>query len=413
MDNIIGPYFLRLVEKVGQSAVGSIQVVSRDGRVLVKSSPSSEDINADIIRSIIRELNVKDPQRIIYNNSGEYTVVGTPLLTDHQLLGVVIVEGINLKESERIASTIRTSLETYIEHHNAMDENSNEKGRDETIIKELLEVRAHGLEEQSISYKLFKSLRSFGFDLFLLRSVVLIELEKKTNTYFNINLDLGYESSIETFKDKVVNVIKANKYLNNQDVVAFADNDHIVIVKSFLNVGNTRKLYFALDKVCRVIMSDLDEAKIFAYRIAYGGIYSDLFDVRKSYTEAQNTIRLGEMFQESSGVYTAEQGLIEHINYYLPPIIKDKAIQSVLDSLKGIDGRLDWDLLCIAEGFVDECMSLVKTANKLHLHRNTVSSKIDKFKKKTGLDPEENFKDALLTKLTAMSAKIDKFDSEK
>lgn len=406
MEEILGVYFQRLVEKIDGTAVYSIQVVSRDGRVLVKSSSEIEEISMDVIRSVIGDLDVRTPQRIIYNNSGEYTVIGTPLIADGELLGVVLVEVINLKKGEQIAGIIRTALETYIEHHCALQENPNETSRDEAIIKELLGPRVPDLEEDTISYKLFKSLKSLGFDLFLLRSVILIELEKRTNTYFNINLDLGYESSLETFKDKVVSTIKANKYLNNQDVVAFADNNHIVVIKSFLDVGNIGKLYYALDNICKVIMNDLDAAKIFDYRIAYGGIYPDLPDLRKSYKEAEDTIRLAAMFQEQRGVYTADRGLLEHVGYYLPPIIKNKAVETVLAKLTKADGSVDVDLLNVAEEFVDQCMNLMKTANALHLHRNTVSGKIEKFKQKTGLDPEESFKDAFLTKITAITIKI-------
>lgn len=399
-------YFQRLVGKIDKSTMNSIQLVSRDGRIWAKSSADVEDIDLNIIQAVIRELAVEEPQRIIYNTAGEYTVLATPVSVEKQLIGIVLMEVINLKHGEQIAATMRTSLETYIEHQNARKEKPDESSRDEVIIKALLGLRAQELEEQVISYKVFKLLKSLGYDLFLSRSVILIELEKKTNTYFNINLDLGYEASLETFKDKVVSVIKANKFLNNQDVVAFSDNNHIVVVKSFLDVGNIGKLYRALDNVCQAIMSDLDAAKIFAYRIAYGGIYSDLFEVRKSYQEAEDTLRIGVIFQENPGVYTADHGLLEHVGYYLPPIIKHKSIQTVLEKLRRADGCIDSDLLYVAEVFVDQCMNLMRTANVLHLHRNTVSGKIEKFKSKTGLDPEVCFKDAFLIKMIAISVKV-------
>jgi carbohydrate diacid regulator len=408
MNNIIGSYFHRIVNKLDRSTIQNIEVISRDGQVLANSIHVQEGISPAIIRSIICELDINAPQQLIYNNSGEYTVIGTPLMSSNDLLGVILAEVRNLRKGEQMIATIRTSLETFIEHHQTLQEEVTATSRDEDIIHELLGTKKNELEEQ-ISYKLFKSLKTLGFDLFLLRSVILIELEKKTNTYFNINLDLGYESSIETFKNKVVSAIKANKYLNNQDVVAFYDNNHIVVLKAFLDVGNIGKLYFALDNICHAIMKDLDAAKIFAYRIAYGGIYNNLFAVKKSFQEAEDTIRLGSMFQEDHGIYTADYGLLEHISYYLPPILKQKTVQDILSKLKKADGSIDLDLLFIAEGFVDQCMNLMKTANTLHLHRNTVAGKIEKFKLKTGLDPERNFKDAFLTKMTALSVKIENF----
>lgn len=414
MDEVFGAYFQRLIEKVDQASLRSIQIASRAGEILAKTKTNDEEyIPAEIIRAVIQELDIKNSRQIIYNNSGEYTVVATPLVVDSQLLAVIFIESVNLKHCEQIITIIRTSLETYIEHQQAGKEAASETSREEAIIKELLAARQDDWEKPAISYKLFKSLKSLGIDLFLLRSVILVELEKKANIYFNINLDLGYELSAEAFKDKGVQVLKANKYLNSQDIVAFFDSDHIVIVKSFLDVGNIRKLYQALDNICQGIMSDLEAAKIFTYRIAYGGIYSNFYDLRKSYSEAENTIRLGAIFQESPGIYNVDQGLLEHVGYYLPPIIKHKVVQAVLSSLKKADGGIDFDLLHIAEEFVDQGLNLMQTARMLHMHRNTVSQKIEKFRKKTGLDPENNFKDAFIIKMAAISVKIEAIGQDK
>jgi DNA-binding PucR family transcriptional regulator len=93
----------------------------------------------------------------------------------------------------------------------------------------------------------------------------------------------------------------------------------------------------------------------------------------------------------------------------LPPIVQHKVIQSVVDKLTKADGSIDLELLSVAEAFVDQCMNLMHTANQLHLHRNTVYLKIDKFKNKTGLNPEKSFQDAFIIKMTAISLKLGAF----
>jgi len=407
MDERAINYFQRVVEKLDKGGIRNIQIVALDGRVMAKSNPRNEDLQEDSIRAMLRDLNITDLQRVLYDHTGEYTLVAVPLMTEAEPQGLVVVEALNLKQAEQALAVVRVALESFIEHRNAVHRGNEQDNRDEGIIRALLLHEQQKQGEDNISYKLFKSLKTYGFDLFLLRSVILIELEKKTNTYFNINLDLGYEASIETFKDKVVAVIKENKFLNNQDVVAFADNNHIVVIKSFLDVGDIGKLYQALDVICDLIVSDLEEAKIFAYRIAYGGIYDDLADLGKSYQEAANTLNLGAVFQENSGVYTVDAGVLEHIAYYLPAMVRHKSVQAILEKLKKSDGTVDVELLEVAEGFVDQCMNLMQTAKALHLHRNTVSGKIEKFKQKTGLDIEKCFKDAFLTKMAALTVKME------
>ena len=405
MEDIFGAYFQKLVEKVDRSSLRSIQIVSKEGRIVAKGNTESLNIPSHIIRSVIQELDIKNIREIIYNTSGEYTVIAAPMVIDNQLLAVIFIEAIQLKRCEQIVSLLRTSLESYIEYYRDWQSEQLETTFEEAIIKELLAVKPDS-SEPSISYSLFKSLKANGFDLFRLRSVVIVELEKKANVYFNSNLDLGYDSSAENFKDKGVQIIKANQYLNNQDIVGFVDGDHIVIVKSFLDAGQMGKLYQALDNICKSIMNDLEAAKNFSYHIAYGDIYPQFIDVRKSYLEAKNTIRLGNIFLENPGVYNTAQGLLEHVGYYLPPIIKHRAIQDALTKLTKTDGSIDLELLGVAEKFVDQCMNLMQTAERLHMHRNTVSQKITKFKKKTGLDPEKNFTDAFIIKMTAIAVKI-------
>lgn len=410
MDEIFDGYFQRLLSKMDVHSTRKIQIAARDGRIIVKSDPELENISSSAIQSVFSKINLKDRNQLIFDNSGEYTVVATPLTVDWELMAIILVETLNLKQGETIAHIIKTSLEAYIEHRFTLRETLVERNKDESIIKELLDNRQLALEEQSISYHLFKTLKAQGLDLFLLRSVIIIHLEKKTNEFFNINLDLGYEASVERFKDKVVNVIKLNKHLNNQDLVAFLDNDRIVIVKSFINISDIYKLYFALDTICQSIIRDLDEAKIFAYRIAYGGIYSQFIDIKKSYAEASDTIRLAELFQGNIGIYSIDLGLLEHVAYYLPTIIKEKTIQMIVAKLTKPNGTVDLDLLSIADEFVGQSMNLSKTATALHMHRNTIASKIEKFKKQTGLNPEKSFRDAFLTKMAALLIKIDKLD---
>lgn len=412
MDAIIKTYFAKVVEKIDTSAVNTVQIISRDGQVIAKAKADDADMDEAILQAVIQTLDINNPKQITYDNSGEYTVVAAPVFIDRQLFAVIVVETMNLKNGEQVATTLRASLEAFIEHLAVQHGLSADMGRDAIIIKEILEARPNRLED-TVSYKIFKSLKTYNIDLFLLRSVILIQLEKKTNKYFNINLDLGYESSIKMFKEKVVTIIKTNKYLNNQDLVAFADNDHIVVIKSFLHIKDTGKLYNALDVICESIINDLDAAKIFTYRIAYGSLYSNFLELTKSYVEAQNTIYLGELFQENPGLYNADQGLLEHICFYLPSIIKYKAIPPVLAGIKKFTGCLDFDLLEIIEEYIDQNMSLTKTAHRLHLHRNTIAQKIDKFRDKTGLNPENNFHDAFLIKMAALTVKLNKYEQEK
>ncbi|QDR82473.1 PucR family transcriptional regulator [Sporomusa termitida] len=404
--NAVFNHFLRVLEKIDTSAVNAVQLIDRGGQIIAKSRAEAENIAEPIVQSMLQAVDDSKPRKILYDNSGEYTVVAVPVAVNLRLFALILVETMNLKSGEQVANTLRASLEAFIEHLAAQHQVEADTDRDAVIIKEILETETGHLH--TASYKIFRILKTYNIDLFLLRSVILIQLEKKTNDFFNINLDLGYEASIKTFKDNVVQVIKNNKYLNNQDLVAFADNDHIVVIKSFLSNKDIGRLYYALDIICQGIIHDLDAAKIFTYRVAYGRLYSNFLELVHSYTEAKKTIYLGELFQDNPGLYSADQGLLEHINYYLPHIIRHKSISPVLAGIKKEGGNPDLELLQIIEAYIDQNTNLTKTASLLHLHRNTIAQKVDRFKKKTGLDPENSFKDAFIIKMAALTVKLNK-----
>ena len=70
-------------------------------------------------------------------------------------------------------------------------------------------------------------------------------------------------------------------------------------------------------------------------------------------------------------------------------------------------GSIDPDLLTLAEAFVDSCMSFSETSKKMKIHRNTVTTKLDKLKELTGLDPATNIADAFFIKMAAIRQKLD------
>lgn len=273
--------------------------------------------------------------------------------------------------------------------------------QEETIVRELLSAGGSQPDSPITGY-----LKTAGMDVSQPRCVIVLEFEQKANRYFNINLDLGYDASAEELKEQVIATIRANEYLTARDIVAQLGSNQIVILKAFLQVADTGKIYKALDRICRSILVDLEPSKIFAFRLAYGNLYTDFGQLKTSYAEAVSLIGLGKKFLNYMGLYTFDDLLLEYMTHTLPQAAVDKAIKPLLDTFKRKDGTVDVELLQIAEGFVNEGLSLSRTAQTTYLHRNTVSAKLEKIKSLTGLDPENSFYHALLIKLAAIHLRL-------
>lgn len=393
-------YAQKLIGRFSQSGIKHIHVTDQYGTVIASSQ---QDLLGTKCRTVLLALNDPDDFAPRFTRSESLFEQVTPLLRQQQADGFVVVAAESDDKAKIAAQLVVASLEGIAGHEAKQRKPGKRVSREELIVREIFSDRR---SEEDTSGMSSRFLRKLGFDLLLLRSVILIEMEQKSNRYFNINLDLGYETSTENFKDKVLETIRANRYLNNQDIVAFKDGNHIVIIKSFLSVNQYDQIYNALDKICTSILADLDASKIFSCRIAYGKICSSYPQLRESYIEAQNTLRLGTVFWGKPGLHNLEDTLVEHVGLSLSPVVGDKLIRPILDKLRRKDGTLDLELLATTEAFVDNNFNLVAAANKLFLHRNTVALKITKFREKTGLDVQNSFGEAFLAKMVVVYSRL-------
>jgi carbohydrate diacid regulator len=235
----------------------------------------------------------------------------------------------------------------------------------------------------------------------LLRAVICISLRFHQISYFNINLNLGYQSSIERIRGEVVTRLKANRYLNSQDIVYQHNGSTIVLIKSFIPVPGQSRIYLSLDKICQSLGKTLEEFSAFSFGIAYGNLSYGVTELKKSLNEAMEIINIGERTRPRENLYVLENILFDRIYHDLSPQIVKKMIEPAVEKLSKKDGSLQRDLIACAEAFVDNCMSISQTAQNHAIHRNTLSARLEKIKALTGLDPANNFRDAFIIKMLA------------
>lgn len=268
---------------------------------------------------------------------------------------------------------------------------------EEGLVRSLLQSLPSSPDEAALTGRLKQS----GLDVSQARTVMIIDVEEKVNQYFNVHLDLGYDTSVAKAKAELIQTIKANPFITTQDIVAQYGLNQVVIIKAFLRIPEQEKYYLALDRICETIFKDLESSRIFAVRAAYGSVYNGILNVRQSYKEAQVLMQLGSNHLGRNGLYKIENLLVEYMAASFPPAYVNKILHPMLAKLKRQGESAEQDLLQVMETFVDTGLSLKDTAQKLYLHRNTIAGKLERYKEITGMNPDENFSDALLTKLMA------------
>ena len=236
----------------------------------------------------------------------------------------------------------------------------------------------------------------------LLRAVICIKLEYHQTSYFNINLNLGYQSSMERIKNEAIQKICNNKYFNSQDIVHSLDRNTIVIIKSFIPVNDYLKIYLSLDKICEEIEKALISFTAFSFCMAYGNLYYGITDLNKSFNEANDIIGLGQKNKPEDHFYVLENILFENVCHFLHPQIINKILLPNINKLICKDGTIMKELIETAEVYIDHCMNFTATSEVMHLHRNTIGSRLEKLEALTGLSPNDSFRDAFIIKMIAV-----------
>ena len=370
-----------------------IHITDEEAHILVSTDPKRKGTKSSTAQYILQ---VMHPATI--GNPGQepekLTVAyGTPIHYNKELCGAVVVNG-----PEDIAShqgeLIRGSIESALEYAVYSQNRDSPEDPIASIARMLL-------QDKPDTEKLLPLMNRQELDPSLLRTVICISLKFHQTSFFNINLNLGYQSSIERIRTEVVKRLKANLYLNSQDILYIYNGSTIAIIKSFIPSTDHARVYHALDRICQDLEKTLEEFSAFSFGIAYGNLSYGINELKKSLNDAIEIISIGQWARPNERHFALEHILFDNVCHYLYPQIISKMIEPAISKLSRKDGTIPGELIDCAEAFVDNCMSFSETSKNHRIHRNTINTRLEKLKALTGLDPVNSFRDAFVLKILA------------
>ena len=318
---------------------------------------------------------------------------GTPIYYKKVLQGGLIVYG-NFETAYKQGELIQASIESALEFNVYSQNRIKAENHKETIARMLLDNSPN-------EDKLHSLMNKQDIEPNLLRTVICISLEFYNSTVPGTNWSLGYLSNIEQLRTDVFEKLKANRFLNSQDIVYLYDKNTIAVIKTFIPISNPVRIYPALDNICLDFEKMLENYTAFSFNIAYGNLYMGTMELRKSLDEAIEIVALGKKKKPDKHCLNLENILFEKVYDHLCPQIVNKIIDSTIAKLTRKDGTVLEDLISSIEAFVDNCMSFSETSKNHYVHRNTIIARLEKLKTLTGLDPANSFQDAFLVKMLA------------
>lgn len=118
--------------------------------------------------------------------------------------------------------------------------------------------------------------------------------------------------------------------------------------------------------------------------IGLGSPSLGIANLAKNYKESWRALTLGKKFMQRPGVYCIDDYRLEEMVSTLAPSVRNRFI---LSNLKGLRELPDWEeLKQTIQSWCEEGFSVVNTAKRLHLHRNSVLYRLEKIKSCSGHD---------------------------
>ena len=355
-------FLLSLMEKYNSTGESAIYITDRTPGIIASTETEETPENILEIASYILELRKpstisSEPNSTLPPGDDENVLFGTPLFDGSTIWGTILIRG-----SEANARSTGTIVKVAIESVLAYKSSSISSI---TEVDEKSRLALNILNQSSDRKSVTAEMNRLELDLNRIRTAIVIKLDHHQNTYFNINLNLGYQSAIESNIRRAVELIRNNKFINAQDLCFSYDNFTLIILKSFLPHRDISKLYLSLDSICHTLAEELTVFKTsFDYRIAYGNLYPDILEVKKSFNEALDMITIGKLSSRKSDIYLLNHLIFENYSYNLHPQMKSKVIIPVIHQLSHNGVFSNANLVSCGEDFVDCCLNFSRTTGK-------------------------------------------------
>lgn len=213
---------------------------------------------------------------------------------------------------------------------------------------------------------------------------------------------------IETKYEKDNHALETVKSLfsdKNKDFVTAVDEKNIILVKELKKTDGAEDLA----KTADLLVDMLNTEAMSKVRVAYGTVINEIKDVSRSYKEAKMALDVGRIFYSEKTRIAYSMLGIGRLIYQLPVQLCDMFLKEVFEGHQVEE--IDEETLMTINKFFETNLNVSETARQLYVHRNTLTYRLEKIEKLTGLDIK-TFDDAMTFKIAMMVAGYRKHKEE-
>ena len=185
------------------------------------------------------------------------------------------------------------------------------------------------------------------------------------------------------------------------DFVVKIDDEQLAFVKFFDEESNE---YQSSTEYAEFLRQSIYEETGAPVRISIGGTVKTIADLSTSFSQAMAAVRMRNAINSRGEVHSFKEYILIKMLEDLPKYKLNEYLETLMDTgAKEIFA--DPEMINTAEEFLENSLNASETSRKLYLHRNTLTYRLDKIEKATGLNIRK-FSDAVTFRLITVLAKL-------
>ena len=185
------------------------------------------------------------------------------------------------------------------------------------------------------------------------------------------------------------------------DFVLDIGDDQLAFVKFF---GDDNEEYQSSTEYAEFIKQSVYEETGASIQIAIGGTVKSVSNLSASFSQALTTARMCLAVNSKGEIHTYKEYVLVKMLEDLPKYKLNEYLETLLESdASGIFS--DQEMTNTAEEFLENSLNISETSRNLYLHRNTLTYRLDKIEKESGLNIRK-FSDAVTFRLITILTKL-------
>ena len=178
------------------------------------------------------------------------------------------------------------------------------------------------------------------------------------------------------------------------DISVLLDDNQVGVVKFF---GDEDTEYRSFNEYAEFLYQSVFEETGMKVYITLGAAISSIENIHTSFSQALSAYRMRDYVNLSGNVHSYKEYVFTKIIEDLPKTRRNEYLELLLDS-EAEEIFTDNEMIQTAEVFLENNLNVSETSRKLFLHRNTLTYRLDKIERQTGLDIRK-FSDAVTFRL--------------